>query len=78
MNAFSGRHGGKVRPVKKEDSTTKDTKLEFDKLSNKAIECALEVYRNLGPGLLESTYEHCLVYELSKKKYHSNSNTPCL
>jgi GxxExxY protein len=28
------------------------------------IGCALEVHRNLGPGLLESTYEQCLAYEL--------------
>lgn len=28
------------------------------------IKCALEVHRQLGPGLLESTYESCLTYEL--------------
>ena len=38
--------------------------MKFDKLSNKIIGCALEVHRNLGPGLLESTYEQCLAYEL--------------
>jgi len=27
------------------------------------IGCAIEVHRNLGPGLLESTYEQCLAYE---------------
>ena len=37
--------------------------MEFDKLSNKIIGCALEVHRNLGPGLLESTYEQCLAHE---------------
>jgi GxxExxY protein len=36
----------------------------FDELSNKVIGCAIEVHRNLGPGLLESTYEHCLAFEL--------------
>ena len=39
----------------------------FDELSSKVIECAIEVHRNLGPGLLESTYEQCLAYELSQK-----------
>ena len=29
------------------------------------IGCAIEVHRVLGPGLLESTYEHCLARELS-------------
>lgn len=38
--------------------------MEFDKLSNKVIGCAIEVHRNLGPGLLESTYEQCLAHEL--------------
>ena len=38
--------------------------MEFDKLSEKVIGCALEVHRNLGPGLLESTYEQCLAREL--------------
>ena len=38
--------------------------MEFDELSNKVIGCALEVHRNLGPGLLESTYEQCLAHEL--------------
>ncbi len=37
----------------------------FDDLSNKVIGCAIEVHRELGPGLLESTYEHCLAHELS-------------
>ena len=40
--------------------------MEFDQLSNRVIGCALEVYRTLGPGLLESTYEQCLAYELSQ------------
>ena len=40
--------------------------MKFDDLSNKVIGCALNVHRELGPGLLESTYEQCLCYELSK------------
>ena len=39
--------------------------MEFDILSNKVIGCAIEVHKNLGPGLLESAYERCLSYELS-------------
>ena len=37
--------------------------MKFDELSNLVIGCAIEVHRNLGPGLLESTYEQCLAYE---------------
>jgi len=39
--------------------------MEFDELSNKVIGCVIEVHRNLGPGLLESTYEQCLAAEFS-------------
>ena len=38
--------------------------MEFDELSGRVIGCAIEVHRELGPGLLESTYEQCLVHEL--------------
>ena len=36
----------------------------FSELSNRIIGCAIEVHRELGPGLLESTYEQCLAHEL--------------
>ena len=39
--------------------------MEFDDLSKRVIGCAIEVHRELGPGLLESTCEQCLVRELS-------------
>jgi GxxExxY protein len=38
--------------------------MEFDELSGRVIGCALTVNRELGPGLLESTYEQCLAHEL--------------
>ena len=43
---------------------TKDTKMEFDELSQNVIGCAIEVHRNLRP-LAESTYRQCLACELS-------------
>jgi len=39
--------------------------MEFDLLSGRVIGSALEVHKNLGPGLLESSYEICLAHELS-------------
>ncbi len=36
---------------------------EVDELSNKVIGIAIDVHRNLGPGLLESVYKQCLAYE---------------
>lgn len=34
-------------------------------LTHRVIACAIEVHRNLGPGLLESVYEACLCRELA-------------
>jgi GxxExxY protein len=39
--------------------------MEFDELLRSVIGCAIEVHRNLGPGLMESTYRQCLACELS-------------
>lgn len=35
-----------------------------NELSNIIIGCAIAVHRVLGPGLLESAYQECLLYEL--------------
>ena len=40
--------------------------MTFDSLSNKVIGCAIEAHRELGPGLLESSYQACLAHELSR------------
>ena len=38
--------------------------METDFLTQQVIACAIEVHQQLGPGLLESSYESCLMYEL--------------
>ena len=38
--------------------------MDKDPLTDKIIGCAIEVHKNLGPGLLESVYKECLHYEL--------------
>jgi GxxExxY protein len=40
--------------------------MELDQLTELIIGAAIEVHRETGPGLLESTYEECLCYELSQ------------
>ena len=40
--------------------------MEINKITEIIIGCAIEVHKQLGPGLLESTYEACLHYELEK------------
>jgi GxxExxY protein len=37
-----------------------------DELSNIVIGLAIKVHKNLGPGLLESSYKECLFYEINK------------
>ena len=38
--------------------------------------CAIKVHTALGPGLLESTYEVCLAYELQKAGLKSDRQVP--
>ena len=39
-------------------------KEELNRITQNIIGAAMEVHKNLGPGLLESAYEACVVYEL--------------
>ena len=38
-----------------------------NELTERIIGCAIEVHRNLGPGLLESIYEKALCYEFNQR-----------
>jgi GxxExxY protein len=40
------------------------TKKYLDELTYKIIGCAIEVHKQIGPGLLESVYEKCFLREL--------------
>ncbi len=37
-----------------------------NEISKKIIGCAIDVHKQLGPGLLESAYQECLLYELQQ------------
>ncbi len=39
---------------------------QLNALSERVIGLAIQVHRELGPGLLESTYRTCLCYELNQ------------
>ena len=45
-----------------------DTKTKIEKSSEIVVHSAIEVHRNLGPGLLERAYEQCLLHEISNKE----------
>jgi GxxExxY protein len=44
-----------------------DEKERLNQLSAEVIKAAIQVHKQLGPGLLESAYEACLRYELGKQ-----------
>jgi GxxExxY protein len=46
------------------------TKAQYDALAERIIGTAIEVHTELGAGLLESVYEHCLAAELRNQGYY--------
>ena len=42
--------------------------MDEDTIGTQLIEAAIEVHRELGPGLLESVYEAALAYELKQRQ----------
>jgi GxxExxY protein len=47
---------------------TEHTERDLDPLTGKIIGAAIDIHRALGPGLLESAYEACFIYELRLRK----------
>ncbi len=43
------------------------TREELDALAKSIVDAAVKVHRELGPGLLESTYQTCLAHELRSR-----------
>ncbi len=42
---------------------------ELNQITEAIIGAAMDVHRELGPGLLESAYEACLAYELIRRRF---------
>jgi GxxExxY protein len=42
--------------------------VEHNEISGQIVDAAMKVHSSLGPGLLESAYQACLVYELRKRQ----------
>lgn len=49
---------------------------DINALSNKILGFAIEVHRNLGPGLLENAYQQCLAFELSNANINFELEKP--
>jgi GxxExxY protein len=41
--------------------------MDIEAVGRQIVDASIKVHRALGPGLLESAYQHCLAYELSKR-----------
>lgn len=41
--------------------------IELEEITSEVIDCIFKVHKTLGPGLLESAYETCLMYEIKKR-----------
>ncbi len=55
---------------------TESTEEESNTLTGKIIGAAIDIHRALGPDLLESAYEACLIYELRLRKLKVESQKP--
>lgn len=49
------------------------TQKYLTELGYQIVGCAIEVHKQLGPGLLESVYEACFTYELRQKGFEVQS-----
>jgi GxxExxY protein len=56
-----------MKQFKATEHTKSAENMELNEISEKIIGAAIQVHTTLGPGLLESTYEACLKYELQKR-----------
>ena len=50
--------------------------MDINQITEKIIGCAIEVHKELGPGLLESAYEECLVFELEQAGLNAERQIP--
>jgi GxxExxY protein len=52
------------------------TQKYINDLSYKIVGCAIDVHKDLGPGLLESVYQTCLIIELKRAGLKVESEVP--
>jgi GxxExxY protein len=50
--------------------------MRINDITGQIVDAAIKVHSALGPGLLESTYEACLMYELKKRGITVQSQLP--
>ena len=53
-----------------------DDKDRLDQITRRIIGAAIEVHKNLGPGLLGSAYQVCLAFELRERGFNVEEQKP--
>ncbi len=65
-----------MRLITTEAQRHREIEVEKDPRTSPIIGAAIEVHRNLGPGLLESAYEECLCHELHLRGLECKRQVP--
>ncbi len=47
--------------------------VDIEAIARDIVDCAIKVHKALGPGLLESAYQHCHAYELCKRGWNAET-----
>jgi len=50
--------------------------MDIDEIGTIIVDSAIKVHKSLGPGLLESAYQKCLAYELTKRGLKTACEVP--
>ena len=50
--------------------------MELNRLSSLIIKAAIKVHKELGPGLLESVYQSCMIIEMNEMRISVQSEVP--
>lgn len=53
-----------------------ERRIRAEAIATKLIDCAIKVHRELGPGLLESVYQKCLMIELRNRGLSAKAEAP--
>ncbi len=50
--------------------------VDDERIATQVVDAAFRVHMELGPGLLESAYEHCLAFEIASRGLHIQRQVP--
>src|SRR4051812_29010684 len=67
---------GGLRSTSSTTKDTEDTEMIEEETTHAVIGAAIRVHDRLGPGLLESAYQACLVFELRRDGHEVGSQVP--